>query len=154
MLFVFSVEVSFSLHSLEEIALDFKYCCPSPSLPARQHYSPEDIGKAVNLEGEENERNGSSEAETVTTCVAVVLLPAAEGLTNFLPGFLHCLSTLLDGNQEKEGRLFVTKLSKGRGTRVPSENISSKPMKVILWQHHLSASIRGRLFIQMLKNCF
>lgn len=81
MLFVFSVEVSFSLHSLEEIALDFKYCCPSPSLPARQHYSPEDVRNRVNLVGEESEENGSSEAETVY--VAVVLLPAAGGLTNF-----------------------------------------------------------------------
>lgn len=95
MLFVFSVEVSFSLHSLEEIVLDFKYCCPSPALPASQPYSPEDVGKGVNLEGEESERNGSSEAETVIPYVAVVLLPAADGLTSFLPGFLHYLIRFL-----------------------------------------------------------
>lgn len=118
MLFVFSVEVSFSLHSLGEIALDFKYCCPSPSLPASQHYSPQDVRKGVNLEGEESERNGSSEAESVITYAAVVLLPAADGLTNFFPGFLHCLSTLLDVNQEKEVKLFDIRLSKGRGTCV------------------------------------
>lgn len=70
MLFVVLVEVSFSLHSLEEIALDFKYCCPSPALPAS---SPEDVRKGVNLEGEESERNGSSEAETVIPYVEVVL---------------------------------------------------------------------------------
>lgn len=118
MLFVFSVEVSFSLHSLEEIALDFKYCCPSPSLPASQHYSPDNVRKGVNLEGKESERNGSSEAETVIIYVAVVLLPATDGLTSFLPEFLHCLSTLLDVNQEKEGKLFALRLSKGSGTSV------------------------------------
>lgn len=118
MLFVFSVEVSFSLHSLEKIALDFKYRCPSPSLPASQHYSPEDVRKGVNLEGEGSERNISSEAESVITYVAVVLLPASDGLTNFLPGFLPCLSTLLDVNQEKEGKLFDVRLSKGRGAPV------------------------------------
>lgn len=114
MLFVFSVEVSFSLHSLEEIALDFKYCCPSPSLPASQHYSPEDVRNRVNLVGEESEENGSSEAETVYVAVVLLLV----GLPIFLPGFLQCLSTLLDVNQEKEGKLFDLRLSKGRGTRV------------------------------------
>lgn len=101
MLFVFSVEVSFSLHSLKEIALDCKYCCPSPSLPASQHYSPEDVRRRVNLEGKGRGKNGSSEDEAVITYLAVVLLPTSDRLTIFWPGFLRCSSILLDANQKK-----------------------------------------------------
>lgn len=73
--------------------MDLKYCCPTPSLPASQYYSPEDVRKEVNLEGEESERNGSSEAETVITYVAVLLLLAADGLANFFLDFFNvCLS--------------------------------------------------------------
>lgn len=99
MLFVFSVEVSFSLHSLKEIALDCKYRCPSPSLPASQHYSPEDVRPGINLG---RERSGSSEAEAVIAYLAVALLPTSDGLPMvFLPGFLHYSSIFLGANQEK-----------------------------------------------------
>lgn len=92
-------------------------------------------------------------------CYCLLLMDLPVFCLDFFTTLLG-FSTLLGVNWEKEGKLLDIRLFKGRGTEehvcqvVPSGKISSKPIKVILWQHHPNASIRGLLFIQMLKNCF
>lgn len=100
MLFVFSVEVSFSLHSLKEIALDCKYRCPTSSLPASRHYSPEDLRKGVNLEGKEMEVQRLKLLSFIWQLCCCLLLMDLIFCLDFstVP-----LSVLLDAHQDKEG---------------------------------------------------